>query len=98
MTELGFWRRENRTFGFERIGISVIRRQMKAQHNITDEIEEKYLYGKEDETLPKKTFEWKPSGEKKKGRSKNTWLFGILADTKQKLFQRTCREIERSDA
>jgi hypothetical protein len=90
-TEMDYLRRSARISRMDKIRNEAIRTKMGTKKNIMQEIEEQQLrwYGHvkrmEDGKTVKQVAEWKPQGEKKRGRPvNNTWKDGIRKSMKRR--------------
>ncbi|XP_030748906.1 uncharacterized protein LOC115876990 [Sitophilus oryzae] len=82
-TEMDFLRRSARKSKLEKVRNEEIRRITKKEITIIEEIQKKQLiwYGHVnrmgEERLPKNIMKWIPTGKRKRGRPRETWLKGV---------------------
>ena len=92
-TEMDFWRRSARISRREKIRNTVIREKMKVKGSLAEDIKTTQLrwFGHVkrmmEDRLPKKIYEWQPTGRRKRGRPNITWTEGILKTMRERGLQ-----------
>jgi len=79
-TEIDFWRRSSRISRKDKFRNTIIKQNMNVVKSLLDDIKTKQLqwYGHvqrmEEGRVPKEVMKWSPSGRRKRGKPKLTWV------------------------